>query len=113
MGPFTVFRRRHHCRICGQVFCNTCSGYFVPASSSSSRQKLSLSPSSPQIKNQHHYQIGVTSSPGRTSVPQSSSSVNGNYNNGNSNSIILRTCKMCFDQVTAQQQKQKNSMRQK
>eukprot|EP00934_Nitzschia_sp_Nitz4_P003840 Nitzschia sp. Nitz4//scaffold5_size260463//118602//124210//NITZ4_000980-RA/size260463-snap-gene-0.42-mRNA-1//-1//CDS//3329555334//3830//frame0 len=30
-SPFNVFRRRHHCRICGQVFCNSCSGYFVPA----------------------------------------------------------------------------------
>lgn len=29
--PFTVFRRRHHCRICGQVFCNNCSGFFVPS----------------------------------------------------------------------------------
>ena len=28
-APFTVFRRRHHCRLCGQVFCNTCSAYFV------------------------------------------------------------------------------------
>jgi hypothetical protein len=26
---FTVFRRRHHCRLCGQVFCNNCSAYFV------------------------------------------------------------------------------------
>jgi hypothetical protein len=53
---FTVFRRRHHCRLCGQVFCNTCSGYFVPASQDPS------------------------------------------------NKTILRTCEMCFDQVTAQQQ---------
>jgi hypothetical protein len=113
----TYYRRRHHCRICGQVFCNTCSGYFVPASSSSplvsssasSWQKLSLSPSSPKrySNNQHQYQIGAPSSPGRNNVPQSSSSTNGNNSNNNSNNnIILRTCKMCFDQVTAQQQKQ-------
>lgn len=23
--PFTMFRRRHHCRVCGQIFCNNCS----------------------------------------------------------------------------------------
>lgn len=22
--PFTTFRRKHHCRICGQIFCSTC-----------------------------------------------------------------------------------------
>ncbi|KAG0667931.1 1-phosphatidylinositol-3-phosphate 5-kinase [Maudiozyma exigua] len=22
--PFTTFRRKHHCRICGQIFCNSC-----------------------------------------------------------------------------------------
>lgn len=22
--PFTTFRRRHHCRLCGQIFCNEC-----------------------------------------------------------------------------------------
>jgi 1-phosphatidylinositol-3-phosphate 5-kinase len=28
-AQFTVFRRRHHCRLCGQVFCNACSAYFL------------------------------------------------------------------------------------
>eukprot|EP00466_Bigelowiella_natans_P019707 jgi/Bigna1/44123/e_gw1.89.68.1 len=23
--PFTVFRRRHHCRLCGEIFCDSCS----------------------------------------------------------------------------------------
>ncbi|KAH3670276.1 hypothetical protein WICMUC_004929 [Wickerhamomyces mucosus] len=23
-SPFTTFRRKHHCRICGQIFCNKC-----------------------------------------------------------------------------------------
>ena len=27
--PFTFFRRRHHCRLCGQIFCNDCSSHFV------------------------------------------------------------------------------------
>lgn len=27
--PFTMYRRRHHCRMCGQIFCNTCSSYSI------------------------------------------------------------------------------------
>lgn len=27
---FTPFRRRHHCRNCGGVYCNVCSNFFVP-----------------------------------------------------------------------------------
>jgi len=26
---FSPFRRRHHCRLCGQVFCGRCSGFFL------------------------------------------------------------------------------------
>ncbi|CAN0212412.1 unnamed protein product, partial [Ectocarpus fasciculatus] len=30
-SPFTMFRRRHHCRVCGQIFCHTCSSNHVDA----------------------------------------------------------------------------------
>ena len=26
---FTTFRRKHHCRICGQIFCSKCCGTFI------------------------------------------------------------------------------------
>ena len=28
---FTTFRRRHHCRVCGQIFCHKCSDFEIPA----------------------------------------------------------------------------------
>ena len=28
-SPFTTFRRKHHCRICGQIFCSKCCGIFI------------------------------------------------------------------------------------
>ena len=30
--PFSMYRRRHHCRLCGQIFCNKCSNYTVDSS---------------------------------------------------------------------------------
>ncbi|KAK9762782.1 Mitochondrial distribution and morphology protein 12, partial [Basidiobolus ranarum] len=29
-APFTTFRRKHHCRICGQIFCSKCSSKIIP-----------------------------------------------------------------------------------
>eukprot|EP00804_Cyclotella_cryptica_P008084 CCRYP_004583-RD/>CCRYP_004583-RD protein AED:0.04 eAED:0.04 QI:1013/1/1/1/0.87/0.66/9/209/1984 len=31
-APFTMLRRKHHCRLCGMIFCAGCSAYFVQIS---------------------------------------------------------------------------------
>lgn len=31
---FTIFVRRHHCRLCGRIFCHTCSDYWLKIASS-------------------------------------------------------------------------------
>ena len=30
--PFTMYRRRHHCRMCGQIFCDRCSNHYIDGS---------------------------------------------------------------------------------
>jgi hypothetical protein len=39
-AAFSVFVRRHHCRICGRIFCGSCSNNFIPASRDSPDQWL-------------------------------------------------------------------------
>lgn len=26
---FSIYKRRHHCRMCGQIFCNNCSNFYI------------------------------------------------------------------------------------
>lgn len=68
---FTMFRRRHHCRLCGQVFCNSCSAFFVPATSA-------LPPANGGALLEGALPVAsiVVSSP------------------------TLRVCKLCYDQVS-------------
>ncbi|WOL02593.1 1-phosphatidylinositol-3-phosphate 5-kinase FAB1B-like isoform X1 [Canna indica] len=32
-SQFTVFNRRHHCRLCGRIFCGKCTANFIPVAS--------------------------------------------------------------------------------
>ena len=34
-SKFTSFRRRHHCRVCGQVFCHKCCSSYIPGNNNS------------------------------------------------------------------------------
>lgn len=86
--PFTVFRRRHHCRLCGQVFCNTCSGFFVPADKSSPHAVQPLA----AMASPHKLYKAI--------LPTDQQDAN------NAGAITLRTCKMCYEQVTSRQQEQ-------
>jgi hypothetical protein len=94
--PFSFLRRRHHCRICGQVFCNTCSGYFVPATPLQQKKESSSSLSLTSQGSQTAQQSPFSQQNSRRQLILAPSMQYGN-------STILRTCKMCFDQVMAQQ----------
>lgn len=36
-SQFTVFNRKHHCRVCGRVFCSKCTANSIPAPSAEAR----------------------------------------------------------------------------
>ena len=61
-AQFTVFRRRHHCRLCGQVFCAACSAYFINVSDQTT---VDAAPSPPALES--------TTSAGSTASPTAAS----------------------------------------
>ena len=62
-AQFTVFRRRHHCRLCGQVFCAACSAYFINVSDQAT---VDAAPPPPALESTTS--AGSTTSPTAASV---------------------------------------------
>ena len=75
--PFTIFRRKHHCRCCGQIFCNVCSSFYLPQSHDSVHGD--------GVNSQHAVQV----------------------TRNQPNSPAVRVCRTCFDQYNSKQNSRK------
>eukprot|EP00759_Apiculatamorpha_spiralis_P041352 PhF_6_TR40007/c0_g1_i1/m.59374 len=78
--PFTVFNRRHHCRLCGGIFCSKCS------------KNRSCVP----IRTRTGMQPPSTSSPGSNQPPSSPPPPVSPSYSSNMNSKPERVCDSCF-----------------
>lgn len=101
--PFTAFRRRHHCRNCGGVFCGICSNTSAPlpkygltkavrvcracyvhelSSSSASNSTAALNPQHQRQQNHHHHH--------QHNNHHRAATENGNTNNHNNDPRLRR-----------------------
>ena len=69
-APFTLLRRKHHCRVCGMIFCTACSAYFVQISSDGGGMAVD------------------NNDPGKSSKKETAAAAG-----------TMRTCKMCYDHL--------------
>lgn len=90
---FRTFRRCHHCRLCGEAVCSTCSGFVrvsTNGSSSGSRRGLRNSQSSVDMRSQYEYEdAGGLSSDDDTSSHKSKSYAN-----------ETRGCSVCIQSIS-------------
>lgn len=95
-SQFTLFNRKHHCRLCGRVFCGTCTANSVPAPQSTDDPGTSLEEKEKiRVCNYCYKQweksvvengiqishLGLSSSPSELSLASTRSSVTGNSSN--------------------------------
>lgn len=95
-SQFTLFNRKHHCRLCGRVFCGTCTANSVPAPQSTDDPGTSLEErekirvcnycykqwEKTVVENGIHIShLGLSSSPSELSLASTRSSINGNSSN--------------------------------
>jgi len=86
-AQFTVFRRRHHCRLCGQVFCNECSAYFVE-----------LAPDPTNLR-KGQYPLRQNATHQDSMHPSHPQHVLQNHQERMRQKRTLRACKLCHEQV--------------
>jgi hypothetical protein len=89
---FTVFRRRHHCRLCGQVFCSKCSSCFVEIVESGGPKETDNAQLNEDNNN--------TGGKAENSTSGAIASVM-NYDQNPTRTVSIRTCQMCYDQVSS------------